>query len=212
MKSQKLIRLMLVDDHLVVRMGLIAVLKAIPRLKVVAEAEDVAGAVALFRAQQPDVTLMDLRLPGGGGIEAVRAIRADFPHARILMLTTYDLEEEIHRALEAGASGYLLKNISRENLAAAIIDAHERGAAEHSPEVTARLAESGGGAELTAREREVLALVVKGLSNKDIARILGFTPRTSKAHMKHLLAKLGATDRTEAVAIALQRGIVPLEG
>jgi DNA-binding NarL/FixJ family response regulator len=171
----------------------------------------VPGALKQFRQHHPDVTLMDLRLPGGGGIEAVKAIRAEFPDARILMLTTYDLEEEIHRAMQAGACGYLLKNISREDLAAAIAAAHETGRAAHSPEVVARLAARQGTSELTTREEEVLRLVVKGLSNADIARILGFTTRTAKAHMKNLLKKIGAVDRTEAVSIALQRGIVPME-
>ncbi len=211
MTAPKPVRLMLVDDHLVVRMGLIAILKAEPRLRIIAEAEDVASAHAQFRAHQPDVTLMDLRLPGGGGIEAVKAIRAEYPDARILMLTTFDLEEEIHRALQAGACGYLLKNISREDLVQAIVAAHLDGTSTLSPEISARLAASEGSAELTARETEVLSLMVKGLTNKDIARILGFTPRTSKAHVKHLLGKLGATDRTEAVALALQRGIVPMD-
>ena len=211
MKSSRPIRVLLVDDHLVVRMGLAAVLKAVPRLQIVAEAADVPDALAQFREHRPDVTLMDLRLPGGGGIAAVKAIRAEFPDARILMLTTYDLEEEIHRAMQAGASGYLLKNISREDLAAAIVAAHETGRAAFSPEVAARVAARAGASELTEREQEVLRLVVKGLSNADIARILGFTTRTAKAHMKHLLHKLGAVDRTEAVGIALQRGIVPLE-
>jgi DNA-binding NarL/FixJ family response regulator len=209
MKS--IIRIMLVDDHLMVRMGLIAVLKAAPRIKVVAEAGTTGEAVDRFRAEQPDVTLMDLRLPSGGGIEAVKQIRAEFPEARILMLTTYDFEEEIHRALEAGANGYLLKNITRDDLVAAIISVHESGETVHSPEVAARLSNGAGATSLTPREAEVLRLVVKGLTNKDIARLLGFTTRTAKAHMKNLLAKLGAADRTEAAAIALQRGIVPLE-
>jgi DNA-binding NarL/FixJ family response regulator len=211
MKNFGPIRVLLVDDHLMVRMGLAAVLKAVPRLQIVAEAADVPGALAQFREHRPDVTLMDLRLPGGGGIEAVKAIRAEFAEARILMLTTYELEEEIHRAMQAGASGYLLKNISREDLAAAIVAAHETGRAEHSPEVAARMAAREGASELTPREIEVLQLVVKGLSNADIARILGFRPRTAKAHMKNLLQKIGAADRTEAAAIALQRGIVAME-
>lgn len=205
------IRIMLVDDHLVVRMGLVAVLKAAPRIKVVAEAGTVAEALEQFRSARPDVTLMDLRLPGGGGIEAVKSIRTAFPSAKILMLTTYDFEEEIHRALSAGASGYLLKNISRDDLVAAIVSVHETGQTAHSPEVEARISSGGGVTLLTPREEEVLKLVVKGLTNKDIARLLGFTARTAKAHMKNLLGKLGAADRTEAAAIALQRGIVPLE-
>lgn len=209
MKS--VIRIMLVDDHLMVRMGLIAVLKAAPRIKVVAEAGTTGEAVERFRVERPDVTLMDLRLPNGGGIEAMKQIRADFPNARILMLTTYDFEEEIHRALDAGASGYLLKNISRDDLVAAIVAVHESGETVHSPEVEARLSSGAGATLLTPREAEVLRLVVKGLTNKDIARLLGFTTRTAKAHMKNLLGKIGAADRTEAAAIALQRGIVPIE-
>lgn len=211
MKPSQPIRIMLVDDHLVVRMGLVAVLKAAPRIKVVAEAGTATEALEQYRSARPEVVLMDLRLPGGGGIEAVKAIRAEFPDARILMLTTYDFEEEIHRALEAGASGYLLKNISRDDLVAAIVSVHETGAAAYSPEIAARLAEGSEATALTPREHEVLSLVVKGLTNKDIARLLGFTPRTAKAHMKNLLEKLGASDRTEAAAMALQRGIVPLE-
>lgn len=203
--------MLLVDDHLVVRMGLAAVLGSVGRLEIAGEAEDVSGAVERFREVRPDVVLMDLRLPGGGGLEALKAIRAESPQAKVVMFTTYDFEEDIHRALQAGAVGYLLKNISSEELAAALISAHERGTVELSPEVSARLAERDGAAELTAREQEVLRLVVKGLTNKDIARVLGFTPRTAKAHVTNLLVKLGVTDRTEATAVALQRGIVSLD-
>jgi len=205
------IRVLLVDDHLVVRMGLAAVLQSADRLEIVGEAEDVSGAVARFHELRPDVVLMDLRLPGGGGIEALKEIRAEHPEAKVVMFTTYDFEEDIHRALQAGAVGYLLKNISSEELAAALVSAHEHGTVELSPEVSARLAERDGSAELTAREQEVLKLVVKGLTNKDIARVLGFTPRTAKAHVTNLLVKLGVSDRTEATAVALQRGIVSLD-
>ncbi len=205
------IRVLLVDDHLVVRMGLAAVLQPADRLEIVGEAEDVSGAVGRFRELRPDVVLMDLRLPGGGGIVALKEIRAEFPEAKVVMFTTYDFEEEIHRAMQAGAVGYLLKNISSEELAAALVSAHENGVVELSPGISARLAERDGGAELTAREQEVLKLVVKGLTNKDIARVLGFTPRTAKAHVTNLLVKLGVTDRTEAAAVALQRGIVSLD-
>ncbi len=211
MASPGNIRVLLVDDHLVVRMGLAAVLGSVGRLEIAGEAEDVSGAVERFREVRPDVVLMDLRLPGGGGLEALKAIRAESPQAKVVMFTTYDFEEDIHRALQAGAVGYLLKNISSEELAAALISAHERGTVELSPEVSARLAERDGAAELTAREQEVLRLVVKGLTNKDIARVLGFTPRTAKAHVTNLLVKLGVTDRTEATAVALQRGIVSLD-
>ena len=205
------IRILLVDDHLVVRMGLSAVLREVPRLQIVGEAEDVAGAVERFTELRPDVVLMDLRLPGGGGIEALKLIREEFPAAKVVMFTTYDFEEDIHRALQAGAVGYLLKNISSGELAAALVSAHEKGVVELSADVSARLAERDGTVELTAREQEVLGLVVKGLTNKDIARVLGFTPRTAKAHVTNLLVKLGVGDRTEAAAVALQRGIVSLD-
>jgi DNA-binding NarL/FixJ family response regulator len=211
MSATATIRVLLVDDHLVVRMGLGAVLKSVPGLEIVGEAEDVDGAVTQYRKHLPDVVLMDLRLPGGGGIEALKIIRGEFPEAKVVMFTTYDFEEDIHRALQAGAAGYLLKNTSSEELAAALVSVHENGAAALSPEVSARLAERDGGAELTAREREVLGLVVKGLTNKDIARVLGFTPRTAKAHVTNLLLKLDVADRTEATAVALQRGIVSLD-
>ena len=211
MSSDRPIRVLLVDDHLVVRMGLAAVLQPADRLEIVGEAEDVSGAVARFRELRPDVVLMDLRLPGGGGIEALKEIRAEFPEAKVVMFTTYDFEEEIHRALQAGAVGYLLKNISSGELEAALVSAHEDGVVGLSPGISARLAERDGSAELTAREQEVLKLVVKGLTNKDIARVLGFTPRTAKAHVTNLLVKLGVTDRTEAAAVALQRGIVSLD-
>ncbi len=205
------IRVLLVDDHLVVRMGLGAVLKSTSGLEIVGEAEDVDGAVKQYRSHLPDVVLMDLRLPGGGGIEALKIIRGEFPEAKVVMFTTYDFEEDIHRALQAGAAGYLLKNTSSEELAAALVSAYQNGRVALSPEVSARLAERDGGAELTAREQEVLGLVVKGLTNKDIARVLGFTPRTAKAHVTNLLLKLGVSDRTEATAVALQRGIVSLD-
>lgn len=211
MTVNPLIRVLLVDDHLVVRMGLSAVLKSSERLEIVGEAEDVSGAIERFRELRPDVVLMDLRLPGGGGIEALKSIRGEFPEAKVVMFTTYDFEEDIHRALQAGAVGYLLKNISSEELAAALVSAHDKGTVELSPEVSARLAERDGMVELTAREQEVLGLVVKGLTNKDIARVLGFTPRTAKAHVTNLLVKLGVSDRTEATAVALQRGIVSLD-
>ena len=154
---------------------------------------------------------MDLRLPGGGGIEALKKIRAEFPQAKVLMFTTFDFEEDIHRALQAGAAGYLLKNIGSDQLAAAIVSVHETGVMELSPDLSARLAERANAPDLTLREREVLALVMKGLTNKDIARVLGFTPRTAKAHVTNLIEKLGVSDRTEAAAVALQRGIVAME-
>ena len=206
----KTIRILLVDDHYVIRMGLAAILGLEPDLRVVAEAEDAAGAVSAFREHRPDVTLMDLRMPGGSGVEATEAIRREFPEARIIVLTTYDMQEDIHRALQAGARGYVLKKASREELVAAIRHVHA-GDRYIPPEVAGRLVERAGAEELSAREVEVLRLAARGLSNKGIAEALEFTEHTAKAHMKRILAKLGAADRTEAVTIALRRGIVSLD-
>jgi DNA-binding NarL/FixJ family response regulator len=202
--------LLIVDDHFVFRAGLKAVLSLRKDFRVVAEAEDVASALTEFRSHEPDMTLMDLRLPDNTGIEAVRQIRREFPAARILMLTTFDGDEDIHRALEAGACGYLLKSVPGPELLRAI-EAAALGKSYIPPQVQRRLEERASFGELTDREREVLPFVVKGLTNKDIARILKFTEFTAKAHVRSLLAKLGAADRTELVAIAVQRGLVHLE-
>ncbi len=211
MNREEPIRVLLVDDHLVVRMGLTAVLKPVEGLEIVGEAEDVPGAIRRFRELLPDVVLMDLRLPGGGGIEALKSIRSEFPTAKVVMFTTYDFEEEIRRAVQAGAVGYLLKSISSKELAAALFSAHETGSVPLSREISTRLLEREKLPELTVREKEVLALIVKGLTNKDIARVLGFAPRTAKAHVANLLVKLDVADRTEAATVALQRGIMHLD-
>lgn len=202
--------LMLVDDHFVFRAGLRAVLSLRKDFKVLAEAGNAMEAVAEFRKHRPAVTLMDVRMPGASGISAVREIRAEFPDARLVMLTTFDGDEDIHRALEAGACGYLLKNVPGPELVRAI-EAIGRGENYIPAEVKKRLEERASFGELTDREREVLPFVVKGLSNKEIASILKFTEFTAKAHVRSLLAKLGAADRTELVGIALQRGLVHLE-
>jgi DNA-binding NarL/FixJ family response regulator len=201
---------LIVDDHFVFRAGLKAILSLRKDFQVVAEAEDAAAALAEFRKHQPGMTLMDLRLPGDSGIEAVRRIRAEFPKARVLMLTTFDGDEDIHRALEAGACGYLLKSVPGPELLRAI-EAAALGERYIPPQVQKRLEERASFGELTDREREVLPFVVKGLTNKDIARILKFTEFTAKAHVRSMLSKLGAADRTELVAIAVQRGLVHLE-
>jgi DNA-binding NarL/FixJ family response regulator len=203
------LRIMIVDDHFVFRAGLRAVLSLRRDFAVVAEADDVGTACTQFAQHRPDVTLMDLKMPNGTGTEATRRIRAVFPNARILMLTTYDGDEDIHRALEAGAVGYLLKSVPGPELIRAI-EAAARGERYIPPEVQQRLAERSAFGELTEREREVLPLVAKGLTNRDIAGILNFTEFTAKAHVRSLLAKLGAADRTELVAIAVQRGLIHL--
>jgi DNA-binding NarL/FixJ family response regulator len=202
--------LLIVDDHFVFRAGLKAVLSLRKDFRVVAEAGDAASALSEFRSHEPGMTLMDLRLPDGTGIEAIRQIRQEFPAARVLMLTTYDGDEDIHRALEAGACGYLLKSVPGPELLRAI-EAAAVGKRYIPPQVQRRLEERAGFGELTDREREVLPLVAKGLTNKDIARILKFTEFTAKAHVRSMLSKLGAADRTELVSIAVQRGLVHLD-
>jgi two-component system, NarL family, response regulator len=201
--------LLVVDDHFVFRAGLRSVLSLRADFAVVAEADTADQALAEFRRHQPAITLMDLRMPGGG-IAATRRIRQEFPAARILMLTTYDGDEDIHQALAAGACGYLLKSVPGPELLRAIESA-ALGERYIPPAVQRRLEERATFGELTEREREVLPLVVKGLTNRDIADILKFTEFTAKAHVRSLLAKLGAADRTELVTIAVQRGLIHLE-
>lgn len=202
--------LLIVDDHFVFRAGLKAVLSLRNDFQVVGEASDAASALTEFRRLEPGMTLMDLRLPDGTGIETTHRIRQEFPAARVLMLTTFDGDEDIHRALEVGACGYLLKSVPGPELLRAI-EAAALGKRYIPPEVQRRLEERSTFGELTDREREVLPFVVKGLTNKDIASILKFTEFTAKAHVRSLLAKLGAADRTELVSIAVQRGLVHLE-
>ena len=204
------LKLLIVDDHFVFRAGLKAVLRLRKDFQVVAEAGDAASALSEFRSHEPAMTLMDLRLPDGTGIEAMRQIRREFPAARVLMLTTYDGDEDIHRALEAGACGYLLKSVPGPELLRAI-EAAALGKRYIPPEVQRRLEERATFGDLTDREREVLPFVVKGLTNKDIAQILKFTEFTAKAHVRSMLAKMGAADRTELASIAVQRGLVHLD-
>ncbi len=197
------------DDHPVVRAGLAAVISQQPELELVAEAEDGRQAVTSFREHMPDVVLMDLRMPGMDGVAAIRAIRSEFPDARILALTTYEGDVDIHRALEAGARGYLLKDMLLTDVLAAIRAVH-RGERVIPPVVAARLAEFTPRADLTAREVEVLQLVARGLSNPAVARAIGRTDETVKLHLKNIFAKLGVADRTGAVTVALSRGILHL--
>jgi DNA-binding NarL/FixJ family response regulator len=202
--------ILIVDDHFVFRAGLRAVLGLRKDFCVVAEAEDLQTALHAYREHRPQITLMDVRMPGQSGIETVRRIRSEFPEARVLMLTTFDGDEDIHRALEAGAFGYLLKSVPGPDLIHAI-EAAALGQKHISPEVQKRLDERATFGELTDREREVLPLVAKGLTNREIAEILKFTEFTAKAHVRSLLAKLGAADRTELVTIAVQRGLIHLD-
>ena len=211
MKPVAPIRLLLVDDHLVVRAGLAAVVKVDTRFQVIAEASDGVAAVDAHRKHQPDITLLDVRMPVMDGIEAARRIRAESPAARLLMLTTYDAEEDIRLALDAGASGYLLKNSSQDDLINALLTVH-RGERWLPAGLARRLREHTQEAPLSARQLEVLELLAKGLSNKEIAAVLGFTTDGTKAHLRAIFTKLGVADRTEAVVTAIQRGWLRVEG
>ena len=204
------LRIMLVDDHYLVRVGLASIIALEQDMSVCAEASTGEQAIALFRTERPDVTLMDLRLSGLNGIEAAQAILAEFPEARIIVLSTYTGNEEIYKALQAGAMAYLVKSIQREELIAAIRKAAQ-GQRHIPPDVAARLADRVGRSALSARELDVLRLLVGGRRNRAIAAELAITEGTVKLHVSSILGKLGVTDRTEAVTVALQRGIVQLE-
>jgi DNA-binding NarL/FixJ family response regulator len=208
--TSQTIRVMVVDDHQVVRQGLVALINTEPGLMAVAEASDGQQAVEMFRQQQPDITLMDLRLPVMGGVDATKLIRQEFPTAKIIVLTTYDGDEDIYRALKAGAQGYLLKGVSFDDLLDAIRSVYA-GARRIPAAVAERLAERMSGQELTGRELQVLELIVKGRSNKEISTELSISEATVKSHINSLLGKLGVNDRTQAATSALQRGIVHLD-
>jgi two-component system, NarL family, response regulator len=204
------LKIMLVDDHYLVRVGLASIIALDPDMTVCAEASSGEQAQALFRTHRPDVTLMDLRLPGMNGAQTIQAIRREFPDVRIVMVSTYVCDEEIYGALQAGAMAYLVKSVQREELMRAI-----RKAAigqRHIPaEVAARLADRVARSELSMREIEVLRLLVGGRRNREIGDALDITEGTVKLHVSSILGKLGVADRTEAVTVALQRGIVQLE-
>jgi DNA-binding NarL/FixJ family response regulator len=204
------IRVLVADDHPVVRTGLAGVIAQHPELELVAEAADGLEAVKRFREHRPDVVLMDLRMPGMDGVAAIRAIKSEFPAARVLALTTYEGDVDIHRALEAGARGYLIKDMLLTDVLTAIRAVH-RGERVIPLAVAARLAEFTPRTDLTEREVEVLGLVARGLSNRDVAVAIGRTEETAKLHLKNIFAKLGVADRTEAVTLALSRGILHLD-
>ena len=205
------IRLLIVDDHPVVRDGLVAVLhQAEPDLEVVGEAGDGREAVTRWRELKPTVTIMDLQLPGQSGVEAIMAIRQEDPEARILVLTTFDGDADIQRALEAGARGYLLKSVRRPVLLEAV-RAVAAGQRYLPPATSARLVEGMESERLTAREQDVLAFLARGLRNREIAEELGLAEPTVKIHVNNLLRKLQVKDRTEAAVVALRRGLVHLK-
>ncbi len=210
LKKAANIRVMLVDDHPAFRKGMAALIESEPDLKVVAETGDGAEALAVYRQKKPDVVLMDLRLPHMGGVEATMAIRQEFPDARVIVLTTFETDEDIYRAIQSGAKSYLLKDTPDDELADAIRSVHE-GKQILSEKLSRRLAERQQRPELSQREIDVLQLLIKGRSNKEIGSALFLCEDTVKAHFKTLFAKLKVQDRTEAAISAIRLGIVHLD-
>ena len=204
------IRIMIVEDHAVVRQGLVALLSTVPDFRIVAQTGDGTQAIALYREHLPHVTLMDLRLPKQNGVETIQEIRRNFPDARIIVLTTFDGDEDIYRALRAGARGYLLKGMDVDELVEAIRAVHAGKSRIPAP-VAERLSQRLAGETLTERETAVLHQIVLGHSNKEIATRLFISEATVKTHINSLLSKLGVSDRTQAATTALQRGIVHLD-
>jgi DNA-binding NarL/FixJ family response regulator len=210
MSNGSTIRILIADDHPVVRQGLAAMIEREPDMTVLGQVGNGREAVELFREHRPEITLMDLRMPEMDGVAAIATIREDAPAARIIVLTTYDRDEDIFRALHAGAKGYLLKDAPREDLLAAIRAVHT-GRTHISPEIGAKYIERSSSPVVTAREIDVLRLIVAGKSNQEIASALFISESTVKTHVNHVLDKLDASDRAQAISIALKRGIVQLE-
>ncbi|PYV01688.1 MAG: DNA-binding response regulator [Acidobacteria bacterium] len=204
------IAVLIADDHPVVREGLVALINRQEDMQIVAEACNWLEAVEKFCSRQPDVGMMDLRMPGMDAVDAISAIREHAPEARIILLTTYDNEEDIYQGLQAGAKGYLLKDTTREELVQCI-RAVNNGGTWIPPAVAAKLASRVGAVDLTDRELEVLRLMVTGKSNKEIGAALNVTEGTVKVHVSHILQKLRASGRTEAISLALKRGVARLD-
>jgi DNA-binding NarL/FixJ family response regulator len=207
--THNLIRILAVDDHPLLRKGIAALVNAEPDLKLVAEASNGKEAIDAFRSHQPDVTLMDLQMPEADGLEAINAIRHEFPEARIIVLTTYSGDTQVLRALKAGARGYILKGHVHKELLDTIRAVHA-GQKRIPPEIAAELADHATDDALTEREIEVLRLIAAGNSNKQIADQLSIGEATVKSHVTNILSKLGANDRAHAVTIGLKRGIIKL--
>jgi DNA-binding NarL/FixJ family response regulator len=209
MPDQARIRILSVDDHELLRQGIAAVITSQPDMLLVSQASTGAEAIQQYRSHRPDITLMDLRLPDLSGIDAMIAIRAEFPDARVVMLTTFEGDVEIQRALEAGARGYLLKNMPPSEIVQTIRQVH-MGKRRVPPEIAARIAEHMSDESLTPREVDVLKRLAGGNRNRDIADLLSISEETVKVHVKHIMDKLGAKDRTQAITIAVRRGMIQL--
>ena len=209
MSASVRIKIMVVDDHPLMRVGIASIINARADMTVVAQTGTGEEAVSLFARHQPDVTLMDLRLPGMSGVDAIYAIRAQYPAARFVVLTTYEGDEDIHRALEAGARGYIIKGMPYQTLIDALLRVHTGGRFLPAP-VTKALESRTPDSDLSSREREVLRHLVDGMTNKEIANSLGITEATVKCHVSTILMRLNVSDRTQAVVTALQRGLVHL--
>ena len=209
MTNPEKIKVMVVDDHPLMRVGVASIINARPDMAVVAQTGTGEEALALFPLHKPDVTLMDLRLPNMSGVDAIRAIRGRWPSARFVVLTTYEGDEDIHRALEAGAKGYVIKGMPYQTLIDALLRVHS-GGRFLPPPVARALAARMPDSDLSAREQEVLRHLVGGMTNKEIANLLGITEATVKCHVSTILMRLNVSDRTQAVVTALQRGLVHL--
>jgi DNA-binding NarL/FixJ family response regulator len=205
--GSKPVRILVADDHLVYRIGIRSLLGSEPGFEVVGEASDGLEAIDLYRRLRPDVLLLDLRMPQKNGIEVVRSLRKDFRHARILIVTSYQTEEEIFQVLQAGALGYILKDLGREALIEAIQEVHA-GKRWVSPAVERQLTDRLQSQQLTGRELEVLKLVARGLTNREISNVIQISGSTVNNHVNSILAKLEVADRTEAVSACLMRGIL----
>ena len=204
------IRILVVDDHPAMRMGIVALIAAQPGMEIIAEASDGEEAIEVYEDVQPDIVLMDLRMPGMGGVEATIAILKKYPEANVIILSTYDWDEDIHLAIQSGAKSYLLKDTSVEEIAGTIRRVHG-GDTSIPGQVAKRLAERSERQQLTEREREVLEFLIKGRSNKEIAASLFISEETVKSHLKTLFGKLQVRDRTEAAIAAIRHGIVHLD-
>jgi len=206
-KEQSKIRVLVVDDHPIMRVGIAAIIEATPDMTTVAQAGSGEEAIDLFEKYLPDITLMDLRLPGMSGVEAIRALIARHPGAKFVVLTTYEGDEDIHQALSAGARSYIIKGMPHDALVSALRRVHA-GGRFLPPPVSRALHSRLPNSDLSTREREVLDLIVRGKSNKEIANDLGITESTVKCHVSVILMRLNVSDRTQAVVMALQRGLV----